>query len=103
MRRPDVIRDINIGCNCQLGLINKGWMTASDRVYISPLEPLHLIHLYHEGGSHNLEPCRLYGVLHILRVCIIVMDWFRTHPTSLMMYMNTFTTKVCSPRTMSLP
>jgi hypothetical protein len=32
MRRLDVIRDINIGCNWQLCLINKGWMTASDRV-----------------------------------------------------------------------
>ena len=34
MRRPDIIHDINIECNCQLGLINKGWMLASDRVYI---------------------------------------------------------------------
>ena len=31
------------------------------------------------------------------------MDWFRTHPTSLMMYMYTFTTVVCSTRILSLP
>ena len=37
MRRSDVIREINIGCICQLGLINKGCLTASDRVYIESL------------------------------------------------------------------
>jgi len=46
------------------------------------MDPLHLIPLYHEGGLHNLEPYRLYRIVHIRRICIIQMGWFLIQDTS---------------------
>jgi len=57
---------------------------ASDRVYISLFQmgPLHLIQLYHEGHVGlwcNMEPYRLYLIIHIHRICIIESTWFLNH------------------------
>ena len=59
-------------------------MMATDRVYISSIQmnPIHLILLYYEvrfGPLRNLEPCRLYRIVHIHMIFIAKIVWFLIH------------------------
>ena len=46
------------------------------------MDPSHLIELHHEGSIgpfRNLEPCRLYRIVHIHRIYFDQIAWFRFH------------------------